>query len=320
MNPAERKALSVAVGVIRGADGRVLISKRKGSSHLSGLWEFPGGKLEAGEDVFTALCRELGEELNIVVTQAHPLIRIHHQYETFDVLLQVWCVDSFEGTASGHEGQEIAWVTQQDLPNYEFPPANLSIISAARLPKFYAIVEDADARVDVLLQRCLSLLNRDDCIVQLRAKYLAQSQYIDLADQLCKVAHSNGTTLLLNCEPQLARQLGASGVHLSSERLMQLDDRPLDRDFWVAASCHNQKELQHACNMELDFAVLSPVKATRSHPGVKSIGWDQFESWVENSNVPVFALGGLQINDLECAQAHGGQGIAGIRAFVEEGL
>ncbi|HIF54036.1 MAG TPA: NUDIX domain-containing protein, partial [Methylococcaceae bacterium] len=85
-------ALHVAVGVVKNATGHILIALRHDTAHQGGLWEFPGGKVEAGESVEQALSRELKEELNISVQKMMPLIKVRHQYSDLKVLLDVWTV------------------------------------------------------------------------------------------------------------------------------------------------------------------------------------------------------------------------------------
>jgi 8-oxo-dGTP diphosphatase len=120
----------VAVGVIRNPAGEILISKRHLESHQGGLWEFPGGKVEAGETVIEALQRELLEELGIRFADARPLLEIEHDYSDKAVCLDVWLVDTFSGCAEGREGQPLAWVKPARLHTYEFPAANHPIIAA----------------------------------------------------------------------------------------------------------------------------------------------------------------------------------------------
>ena len=120
----------VAVGVIVDGAGGILLAKRHRDSHQGGLWEFPGGKLEQGEDVQTALCRELREELDIVVEVATALVRIEHDYGDKRVLLDTWLVEKFSGSPAGLEGQALAWVSVAELRDYEFPAANVAIVEA----------------------------------------------------------------------------------------------------------------------------------------------------------------------------------------------
>ena len=133
------KRIHVVAAVIRGADGRILIARRAATQHQGGLWEFPGGKVEAGESVDAALARELREELGIEVSRSRALIKVSHDYPDKQVLLDVWEVTGFTGEPHGAEGQPLAWVSPRDLVNYEFPEANAPIVAAARLPDRYLV-------------------------------------------------------------------------------------------------------------------------------------------------------------------------------------
>ncbi len=128
--PDKVSIVHVAVGVILNSAGQIFIAKRADHLHQGGLWEFPGGKVDAGETVQQALSRELREELAIAVTSCSALMEIRHDYGDKSVLLDVWIVDAFEGEAIGNEGQETAWVDVSELRAYEFPQANEAIIAA----------------------------------------------------------------------------------------------------------------------------------------------------------------------------------------------
>lgn len=120
----------VAVGVILNDRGEILISKRHVESHQGGLWEFPGGKLEAGESVLQALQRELLEELGIVIGSSRALMEISHDYSDKQVLLDVWLINEFSGSASSREGQPLRWVAPAALTDFNFPVANVPIVEA----------------------------------------------------------------------------------------------------------------------------------------------------------------------------------------------
>ena len=126
------KRIQVVAGVIYGDKNhypnQILISRRPDYLHQGGLWEFPGGKIEHNEAPQQGLTRELEEELSIRVTHAEPLMKIHHDYADKKVSLDIWSVTAFEGEATGMEGQEIAWVTIDQLMNYDFPEANRAIL------------------------------------------------------------------------------------------------------------------------------------------------------------------------------------------------
>lgn len=309
--------IHVAVGAVFNPQGQILIARRPPHVHLGGLWEFPGGKLETGESVEHALARELAEEIGIQVRTCRPLIKLRHNYPERQVLLDVWRVDAFDGTPHGRENQAVAWVWPDELAGYDFPAGNRPIIAAVRLPERYAILDvqaqggavDALARLERLAANGITL-------AQLRAQALDESGYRRLAQPLLRQAGALGLRLLLNAAPELAQELGAAGVHLSSTRLMALQQRPLPAGLWVGASCHDAEQLAQAERIGADFAVLSPVQATASHPDARPLGWQRYAELVDGAGLPVYALGGLTPADIATARQHGGQGIAAIRAFL----
>lgn len=303
--------LHVAAGVIDGSDGRILIARRAKHSHQGELWEFPGGKLEAGESAIQALCRELREEVGIEVQRASPLIKINYRYPDRHVLLDVWRVDKFAGTAFGREGQATLWVEPAHLADYAFPAANLPIIAAARLPRRYAILEGrTPAEVMRHLER---ILVQGIDLIQLRVKSLPAADLNSVYLQVSAACRRRAATLLINADLGLAP--GENGIHLSSRALLSYRIRP-ESSSWVAASCHNLAELRHAENIGVDFAVLAPVLPTATHPDAVGLGWENFAALAEQVNLPVFALGGLGLDDLDKATGAGAQGIAGISAFL----
>src|SRR5690554_309319 len=309
--------IHVVAAVIRRGDDAVLIAKRPAHVHQGGLWEFPGGKLEPGETPFQALARELAEELGIglpVSPRNRPLIQVDHDYGDKRVFLDVWSVQDFTGTPQGQEGQAVTWVAPEQLPNYEFPAANLPIVQAARLPKSYLITGRFSSQAD-FEQRLRRALSQGVQLVQLRVPGADEAELEPLVRSALALCHNAGAKLLVNGDPDFAQRLGADGVHLSGSRLRQFHERPLPEGFWVAASCHDPEELALAQHLGVDFVVLSPVKETLSHPGQASIGWECFADWVRYTNVPVYALGGLDESDLEQAHLQGAQGIAAIRAW-----
>lgn len=308
-------ALHVAAAVIEQGE-RVLIARRPQHLHQGGKWEFPGGKVEAGETVAEALIRELREEVDITPSRYHPLIRIHHDYGDRRVLLDVWRVSAFRGEARGSEGQEVRWVARDALPDFRFPQANGPIVSAARLPDRYLITPEPVNR-DGFLEQLEHALSRGIQLVQLRAKTLTSAEYLSLAHEVLARCRHAGARLLLNGDPELLSELDADGIHLDGTRLMALRDRPLAANKWLAASCHDSAQLQQAASLGTDFVVLSPVAATRSHPGAKPLGWEGLRALSEQAAMPVYALGGMGPDDLPRAWEHGAQGIAAIRRLWE---
>ena len=122
------KRVHVAVGIIVNSQQQILLAKRHGHLHQGGKWEFPGGKVEADETVTQALIRELKEEVNLSVVSSSAFMSISHDYPDKQVLLDIHLVQDFSGEAIGVEGQQIVWVNQAQLKDYEFPEANLPIL------------------------------------------------------------------------------------------------------------------------------------------------------------------------------------------------
>src|SRR5919106_4821316 len=131
--------LHVAVAVVVDTNGRVPIAQRFADTHQGGLWEFPGGKVEPGEDAVQALRRELREEVGTDIERLRPLIKIRHAYPDREVLLDVWRVERWHGDPQGCEGQAIAWVSPEHLLDEDFPKADRPIIAALKLPPLYLI-------------------------------------------------------------------------------------------------------------------------------------------------------------------------------------
>ena len=136
MSPDNRRAvIHVVAGAVLDAAGRVLIAQRPKLTHLAGGWEFPGGKLEPGEDRVAGLARELREEIGITIGAPRPLIRVRHAYPTRAVLLDVWVVRRYSGEPRGLDGQALRWCTQDELATADLLPADKPIVAALRLPE-----------------------------------------------------------------------------------------------------------------------------------------------------------------------------------------
>lgn len=307
---AHSKRLHVAVGVLCDQQGKVLLSQRTSKKTYAGVWEFPGGKVEPGESMEEALDREFSEELGLRVRQAYPLIRINHDYPEYPVLLDVWRVTEYDGKPKGLEGQSIRWVEVDNLEAQDLLPANQPIVRAIQLPPLYAIIDGDHTAQNLVLERMAASLSGGTRLFQLRAHTLPEGEYGQLTERVLTLAQKNDALLLLNSAPQQVIKFGAHGLHLSSRRLLALANRPLSNDYSVAASCHNLAELEHAERIGIDFAVLSPVRFTPTHPQASPLGWDKFKQLCEIAKFPVYALGGMNSDDISKANKNGAQGLA----------
>ncbi len=311
--------IHVAVAVIVNDTGDVCISLRHENTHQGGLWEFPGGKIEKHETAQQALIREIKEELGLEVNDMRPLIKVVHDYNDRKVCLHVHRVLSYSGHAQGVEGQKIEWVAVDQLSTYDFPQANLPIIKAVQLPERY-LISGKFSDQDDFLQKLTSALDSGIKLVQLRLKNIKLnsdeiSSLIDKSSALCAQVNAK---LLLNISKEHLRSIDLSivafdGYHADSHMLDKLSRRPEGTLF--SASCHNQEQLQKARQLGADFVVLSPVKKTASHPETEPMGWQKFSDLVDGCAMPVYALGGVSVEDMESAWSHGAQGVAAISAF-----
>lgn len=304
----------VAVGIICNADNQVLVSLRPDHVHQGGLWEFPGGKVETGESVEAALTRELQEELGIQPLAFNVFNSLHHRYADKRVLLDIFRVTEFSGTPHGREGQLVKWLDVNELSPEMFPAANASIIRALQLPEAFMITGQFEDNDD-FLQRLQASLENGIRLVQLRAKHLSSEQTRSLASAAQALCKRYQARLLVNMSPDEFDTAIADGLHLTSQQLYALSQRPFDHNCLLSASCHTAEDLEQARRIGADFVLLSPVKETRSHPGVAGIGWSAFSEMIENVNVPVYALGGMSSDDINIAKQHGAQGVAAISSF-----
>jgi 8-oxo-dGTP diphosphatase len=124
------KTVLVAAVALVDKDGRVLLARRPAHKSMGGLWEFPGGKVEAGERPETALIRELKEELGLDVAESclAPLTFASHAYDDFHLLMPLYVCRRWQGQPAGLEGQELAWVRPLKLRDYPMPPADVPLI------------------------------------------------------------------------------------------------------------------------------------------------------------------------------------------------
>ena len=320
--------IEVAAGILIDDRGRVLLMQRLPGKHLAGLWEFPGGKLEPGETVEQALVRELDEELDIEVLGSEPLISLPWRYPEKTVRLHALRVTAWRGEPRAREGHPLRWSALPGIDVATMPPADTPIVTALRLPVYYAIVGSGALLAHGLVsggavppQPGLALrafAGAPGILVgvlwQLRMPGVTRGEVSRVVQDALATSPGLRASLLVNHDVDLARELGV-GVHLKAAQLHELRERPLPHDAWVGASCHGAEELERAAELGVDFATLSPVCATASHPDAKPVGWERFAQLVADARLPVYALGGVGPDDLERARIAGAQGVAGIRAF-----
>lgn len=302
--------VEVAAAVILRADGSFLIARRPPGKVYAGYWEFPGGKIEPGEPAAGALARELHEELGIDVVRAYPWVTRVHAYTHATVRLNFFRVLEWSGVPHPREAQTILWQQPGAPVAQPMLPANAPVLASLALPHEYAITTAETLGAQAMLGRLAQGLGRGLRLIQVRDKTMGTAERAEFARAAVRLAHRAGARVLVNSDERLARSVGADGVHLAAHELMALSERPSGL---VAASCHDAEQLARAMQLELDFALLGPVKPTASHPAASSMGWQRFAELVLGATIPVYAIGGMSAADLEDAWRAGAHGVAMIR-------
>ena len=308
MKTANKPLINVAVAVVQRADGRVLMAERPRGKVSGGFWEFPGGKFDAGEHAEQALARELHEEVGVELDRAQPWMTYNHTYPDKIVRLHFFRVTAWHGTPHGREGQRVVWEDPSAITVSPVLPANDKVLQALSLPSIYAITHAEKYGVSEFMLRLDQALARGVRLIQVREPSMAPEQLAQFARRVVDRAQRYGAQVLVNGDETLARKVGACGVHSSSAQLSRYVSRPRTR-LW-AVSCHNVEELARAAVLGADFAVLSPVLPTASHPGEPTMGWPKFAQLARQAAFPVYALGGMRAELLDTACAQGAHGIA----------
>jgi 8-oxo-dGTP diphosphatase len=287
--------IEVAAAVIERPDGAFLLAQRPAGKVYAGYWEFPGGKIEPGEPAARALARELHEELGLDIGEAFPWITRVYTYPHGTVRLQFFRVFEWRGEPHPKEDQAIAWQASGAPRVAPMLPANAPVLAALALPAEYAVTDARRfglAHIEKRLRAGLKLL-------QVREPELEDREAF--TRQVIELAHRHGCKVMVK-EPFP----GADGVHFTASQLLQLKEKP--GEGMVAASCHTRAELERAMRLELDFAVLGPV---RDKP--PALGWERFGEIARFSSIPVYAIGGMARADLSDARRAGAHGVAMIR-------
>ena len=288
--------------MIERPDGSFLLAQRPPGKVYAGYWEFPGGKVEAGEAADHALARELHEELGIDVETAYPWITREYVYPHGHVRLNFFRVVAWKGEPHPREDQAIAWQSREGAMLEPMLPANSPVLASLALPYEYAITDAARIGIAPMLQALQQRLEQGLRLVQVREPTLDVAARKLFTTEVVGFAHRYGCKVLVKEDAP-----GADGRHFTAAELMRLPRRPVGL---AGASCHTREELGRAMALGLDFAVVGPVL---EKGGSEPLGWDRFAALVRGSSIPVYAIGGLTLTHMERAWRAGAHGAAMIR-------
>ena len=299
------KITDVAAAVIE-RPGEFLLAQRPSGKPYPGYWEFPGGKIEPGEDPRTALARELQEELGIEVTEATPWITRLYTYTHATVRLHFFRVSGWNGEPQPLEDQAIKWqvVGQPDV--MPMLPANAPVLAALALPAVMVVSDAARMGIDQWIAALAERALGEKMLVQVREKGMDRQKLQHLLSRVLVRAEPFGSRVVVNSGN--GRYPQCRGVHLSAADLMATERRP-EADL-VGASCHDEIEIAQAARLGIDYMVVGPVKPTTTHPGAAPIGWEKLAVLIRDQPMPAYAIGGLTRADLVEARRHGAHGVA----------
>jgi 8-oxo-dGTP diphosphatase len=303
----------VSVAVLINANHQVLLGQRPPPKPWEGWWEFPGGKIEKGETSVDALYREIYEEIGVKITQFKKWVTRKYFYDGNDITLHFFKVQKWEGEVTSKENQKLVWTSLQNPNVSPILPANLFVQKAFDLPKHYAITNLSETSKKVFFNQLHNKISNGLKMIQVREKNISFDEFKIFSKEVVEICKPKNVKVIINSDVNLAYETKADGVHLTSKDLISINKIP--KNLIVSASCHTQEEIDIAEKLNINFLVLSAIKKTLSHPDIKPIGWDEFEKIVNRVNTPIYALGGLGVNDYSIALENGAIGIASQRSI-----
>ncbi|MBF0265903.1 MAG: thiamine phosphate synthase [Gammaproteobacteria bacterium] len=178
------------------------------------------------------------------------------------------------------------------------------------LPSCYVVSGKFSDHDDLEIKLRRILENKHPLIQLKRLQSQTDEDYKQAAEVAVKICAEFKAILLLACSVELFEQTGAHGLHLKSAAIKELEERPISDDKILSVSCHDIKSMQKAQSLNADIILLSPIKETISHPNLDPLGWEGLREVKEQISCPVYAFGGMKLEDLDDALAVGAQGIA----------
>jgi 8-oxo-dGTP diphosphatase len=305
-----RPLVQVACGVVLNRQGEVLMAQRPAGKIAEGYWEFPGGKIEAGESVQTALARELDEELGIQLATSTPLIDFVQPYTDRRVRLATAWVHDYQGAPTGREGQALAWAHPDRLLDLmPHLPSVEPILAALSWPTAYAITPAVPLGATLPQPMGLPV----GSLIRLRQPQWSDAAYADVADAWVAQQRVAGYQPVLDRDPRQAATLET--LFHASEACWRHHPRSAQWPRRCLASVHDAEGAAAAARWGADALVLGQVESTPSHPQAAALGWRAWSLIARAVGLRTYAIGGQSLHGLAAAQAQGAHGIAAIREW-----
>ena len=280
---------------------KVLVGWREANQHQGNKHELPGGKVEAGESPLNACRREVFEEVGLELEHYFNYDFVRHAYEDVVVNLHF-----FFAYVDDENAQKIksswSWYRRDELQDLNFPKANKNIIKRLSMLRKIKISDDLSQ---------LSQLSDDQYF------YWRPEQNVNYGEQLAQINPNFLPRVIVNINiwnslSELQQKM-MKIVQIKHDQLIQLKKGDLKLSLTYIASCHDHESLVHAQAIGCEAAFLSPVHATETHPEANAMGWKAFSHLAQQSNLAIYALGGVKSTDLSLALQHFAYGVAGIR-------
>ena len=301
--------IECSIALIKNDIGYLFSERRK--EPFINYYEFPGGKIEESENPEECLLRECHEELDIQVNKNVYHGNITHLYKSLSVKLHIFEVIEYSGEIKSQEKQNILYINPF-TSNHVFLASTIRILNRFKLRElFYITPINFDSISDKLEN-----INNSNSFIRLRSFGYSISNYILAAQKLTQFCFKNNIPLIV--DKKFSNNLGdinVDGIHFTSEDLNQMSNYKHIRkkNLIYSASCHNLNDVIIANKHNFDFIILSPVISEKY--GKNILGWENFQIISHISNMPVFALGGIKISDLELCKRFNGFGVSGISDF-----
>ena len=301
--------IECSVALIRNSSGYLFSERRK--EPFNHYYEFPGGKIEGSETPEECLVRECHEELDIQVNKSTYHGEIIHLYKNLSVKLHIFEIIKYSGKIKAKEAQNLLYANPF-ISSHLFLESTTRILNRLRLRELFYITP---VHFDNIPQKLKNIDNANS-FIRLRSFGYSISNYILAAERLAKFCLKKNIPLIIDKKfSNDLRDISIDGIHFTSENLNKIDNYEdiKERKLIYSASCHDLNDVMIANKYNFDFIILSPVISTKYSK--KILGWENFKIISDKSNMPVFALGGIKISDLELCKKFNGFGVSGISDF-----